>query len=190
MSDAMATPAALRSFDGFARVAELPAPGMIALRAKSGTQGLEDAVKSAADLDLPGRRGIVHDGPRACAWMSPDEWLLILPREAVAPAQDALAAGLAGQHHLAVEVSDARALFRIEGPLADDVLAKLTPADLAALAPGELRRSRLAQVAAAFWREGGGISVVTFRSVADYAFDLLANAAKPGGELGFSHRNA
>ena len=189
MSDPM-SPDVLRQVEGFARVAERAAPGMITLRAKVGTEGLEQAVKSVMGMDLPGPRAILHAGARACAWMSPDEWLLILPRGDVAAALAALATALAGRHHLAAEVSDARALFRIEGPAADDVLAKLTPADLSALPEGELRRSRLAQVAAAFWRDGNGWSVVTFRSVADYAFDLLANAAQPGGELSVSHRTA
>lgn len=183
MSDPMAPAAVLRSFDGFVRVAQVEAPGMIALRARIGTEGLEAAVESAIGLGLPEVRGLCREGARACAWMSPDEWLLIMPRGAVGPALAALAAGLEGRHHLAAEVSDARAMFRIEGPRADDVLAKLTPADPAALPAGEVRRSRLAQVAAAFWREQGGWSVVTFRSVADYAFGVLANAAEPGSEL-------
>ncbi|HMO09743.1 MAG TPA: sarcosine oxidase subunit gamma family protein [Paracoccaceae bacterium] len=190
MSDSMDLDAALRSFDGFARVSQPEAPGMISLRAKTGTQGLAKAVKSVTGTGLPGQRAILHDGPRAAAWMSPDEWLLILPRADVTAALATLSAALAGRHHLAAEVSDARAMFRIDGALAADVLAKLTPADVAHLPAGEIRRSRLAQVAAAFWREGGGISVVTFRSVGDYAWGLLVNAAAPGGELGPARQDA
>ncbi len=60
---------------------------------------------------------------------------------------------------------------------------KLSPTDLAALEPGELRRTRLAQVAAAFWAEEGGFRLVAFRSVAAYVMGLLAHSAQPGSEL-------
>ena len=86
-----------------------------------------------------------------------------------------------------MEVSDARAVFRLTGDLdaAREVLAKLTPADLSptAFGEGEVRRTKLGQVAAAFWIEDGGITLVSFRSVAAYVFDLLSNAAEQ--EVGY-----
>jgi sarcosine oxidase, subunit gamma len=94
-----------------------------------------------------------------------------------------LAKSLAGEHHLAVDVSDARAVFRVEGLRSDQVLMKLSPVDLAGLAEGELRRTRTAQVAAAFWAADGGYSVVCFRSVAEYVMGLLSHAAMPGAEV-------
>ena len=45
------------------------------------------------------------------------------------------------------------------------------------IAPDEVRRSRLAQVAGAFWREGDGWRIVCFRSVGTYVETLLRNAA-------------
>jgi sarcosine oxidase subunit gamma len=55
--------------------------------------------------------------------------------------------------------------------------------DFVTLAPGELRRTRAAQVAAAFWREGDGYTLVCFRSVAGYVMGLLSHSALPGSEL-------
>ena len=46
-----------------------------------------------------------------------------------------------------------------------------------------MRRTKLGQVAAAFWIEDGGITLVSFRSVAAYVFDLLSNAAEQRGRL-------
>lgn len=172
------------TFQGFAAVREIGPLGMITLRAKPGTRGLDKALRAAAGTALPGPRRFVRAGEALCAWMSPDEYLLVLPRAGVAAALAALAAGLEGQHHLAADVSDARAVFRIEGPKADQVLRKLTPADLDALAPEEVRRSRLAQIAAAFWAEDGGYTLVCFRSVAGYAMGLLSHSAMAGSELG------
>lgn len=170
---------------GFATVREIGPLGMILLRARPGTPGLEQAVMSATGTALPPQRGILF-GPvpgTATGWMSPDEGLLILPPAQVTPALAAIADALQGQHHLAADVSDLRAAFRIEGPRADQVLMKLTPADLARLPDGELRRSRIAQTAAAFWRQDGGITLICLRSVAGYALGLLANAATAGSEL-------
>lgn len=177
MSDPV-TPLGGLSAEGICVVREIGPLGMIMLRVKDGTEGLEKAVKDVTGADLPARRAIARRDGRAVAWMSPDEYLLILPRAEVPGALDRLAAAMAGRHHLAADVSDARAVFRVEGARADEVVQKLSPVDMAILAPDEVRRTRAAQVAAALWREGGGITVVTFRSVARYAFDILANAAQ------------
>lgn len=66
-------------------------------------------------------------------------------------------------------------------------MGKLAPVDLSAEAfqPGQIRRSRLAQVAGAFWMDDAEtFRVVCFRSAADYAFKLLKVAAQPGSEVG------
>jgi sarcosine oxidase subunit gamma len=168
---------------GFAEVREIGPLGMISLRAKPDAKGLASAVKAAVGTGLPGLRRIVAEGDRACAWMSPDEYLLVLPYASVPAALAAIGKAMAGAHHLAVDVSDARAVFRVEGAKADQVLAKLSPVDFAKLEPGELRRTRAAQVATAFWKEGDGYTVVCFRSVGRYVFDLLAMSATPGSEL-------
>jgi sarcosine oxidase subunit gamma len=164
------------TYEGFARIREIGPLGMITLRAK-GLKGLDKAVKAAVGTKLPAQRQIEIAGDCACGWMSPDEYLLVLPYPQVSEALAALDKALAGQHFLAVDVSDARAVFRVEGDRAADVLRKLTPADLDRMEPGELRRSRTAQVAAAFWRDGEGYTVVCFRSVARYVFDLLSRSA-------------
>ena len=52
------------------------------------------------------------------------------------------------------------------------------------MTPNELRRSRVAQVAAAFWAQDGGYTLVCFRSVAGYVMGLLTHSAQPGSELG------
>lgn len=171
------------TFDGFARVRETGPVGMITLRAKRDAQGLEAAIRDCIRTEVPARRSILHAEGRAAGWMSPDEYLLILPYAETENALARIAAHMAGAHHLAVPVSDARAMFRIEGAKAHEVMMKLAPADLDALPPGELRRTRVAQVAAAFWRDGDGFTLVCFRSVARYVFDLLSVSARLGSGL-------
>ncbi|NJS39693.1 MAG: sarcosine oxidase subunit gamma [Rhodobacteraceae bacterium] len=169
-------------FDGFAEISEIGPVGMITLRAK-GLKSLDKAVKAAVGTKLPALRRIEVNADRACAWMSPDEYLLVLPYADVAQTLSALAKSLQGQHYLAVDVSDARAVFRIDGPKATDVLRKLVPADIDGLLPGELRRTRAAQVAVAFWQQDGGFTLVCFRSVASYVMGLLSHSAQPGSEI-------
>lgn len=165
------------SFHGTSTVREIGPLGMVTLRAKPDLPGLAEAMRAATGCDIPAQRRIVTDGAHAAAWMSPDEYLLIGNRANV-PEMLAKIAGALGQgHHLAVDVSDARAVFRVEGASAAVTLSRLCPVDFPMLAPAELRRTRLAQVACALWRDNAGFTVVTFRSVARYAFDVMANAA-------------
>jgi len=171
------------AFDGFAQIREIGPLGMITLRAKAGTPGLDAAVNAATGCTVPALRRIERQGEKAAVWMSPDEILLIVPYAEVAAALGVIAVGLQGQHHLAVDVSDARAVFRIDGPKADQVLRKLSPVDFDRVEPGEVRRSRAAQVAAAFWADEAGFTLVCFRSVAGYVMGLLSTSARPGSEL-------
>lgn len=170
------------SFAGYATIRETGPLGMISLRAKADVTGLAEAIKAATGCDLPGPRQILRKGKKSAGWMSPDEYLLMMPIAQAGAALATVQAALAGQHHLAVDISGARAVFTIDAH-ARSVLAKLSPTDFAALPQGELRRTRLAQVAAAFWLDGEGATVICFASVAQYVFDLLCNAAKAGTEI-------
>ena len=166
-------------FEGTVTVAECEPLGMISLRARPDLAALPVAVRAAVGLDLPGPRGIELQEGRAVGWMSPDEWLLMMPYTDAATCRETLAKLLEGNHHLTTDVSDARSVFQLGGPDVDAVLARLCPVDFARFPQRELRRTRLAQVACALWRSAPDeVTVVTFRSVARYAFDVLANAAR------------
>jgi len=171
------------SFNGFATVREIGPLGMISLRVKPGVAGLDRAIREVIGTGVPATRRIEVAGERAVAWMSPDELLLMLPYGDTGAAMGVIGQMLAGEHHLAAVVSDARAVFRIEGDKADQVITKLCPVDMDRLAEGEVRRTRAAQVAAAFWRQGHGFTLVCFRSVAPYVMGLLTHSAMVGSEL-------
>nr|WP_233192744.1 sarcosine oxidase subunit gamma family protein [Acidimangrovimonas sediminis] len=169
------------------KIREAGACGMITLRGNFASEAFVSAVKSASGLDLPGIRQVVRADGMTLGWMSPDELMLMLPYAEVPGVLARLNAALAGEHALAVDVSDARAVFVLTGTRAREVLAKLSPADLAPghFAEGELRRTRLAQVPAAFWMTGEAeVTLFCFRSVAGYVMGLLTTAAAPGGEVG------
>jgi sarcosine oxidase, subunit gamma len=172
------------AYHGFAHVADAGLRGMITLRGDLGSKALAAAVKKATGTAMPDARRIMMEADRGAAWMSPDELLILVPYAEAAEVARGMDAALAGEHALVADVSDARAVFAIRGAKVDQVLRKLTPADMDALAPGEIRRTRIAQVAGAFWRSGDDeITLVTFRSVADYVIGVLEMSARAGSEL-------
>ncbi len=175
------------SYQGYVTVEELGLRGMITLRGDLASAKLKSAVKVAAGVAVPKQRKVSLDGDVGVAWMSPDELLVMVPYEGVEGAIASIDKTLKGQHYLAVNVSDARAVFELRGDAAAEVIAKLCPVDMAPgqFGPGDFRRSRMAQVPAAFWMvDETTIRIVCFRSVADYVFKLLKDAAEPGGEVG------
>jgi len=164
-------------------VENLGPSGMITLRGDLGGAALAGAVTAATGLGVPSPRAILAQGGKAVAWMSPDELLVLCPHGEAPALAAQMADALAGEHALVVDVSDARARFRVTGPGAREVLAKGAPVDLApaAFGPGEIRRTRLGQVAAAFWMSGEqAFDLVCFRSVADFVEAWLKTAATPG----------
>lgn len=175
------------SFEGFVRIVEQPPRGMVAIRGDLGAEAVQRAVGEVAGVHLPAPNRFEGDMPALC-WMSPDELLLLCDYDEAGAKIDALTDKLAGVHHMAVDVSDMRAVFRVEGLDAREALAKLTPADMApgAFPPGTFRRTRLAQVAAAVRAlDDDTFEVLCFRSVAQYMLDLLSAAAMPGSEVGY-----
>lgn len=170
---------------GLVNIRDIGLQGMVSLRADLAQAA--KAVEQVTGVAMPAMRAITSGKVCSVAWMSPDEVLILCDHVQADGMVTALSKALAGQHHLAVNVSDARALFGLSGPegALRDVLSKITPADLTTLAPGEMRRTRLQQVAAAIWFETEAEArVICFRSVARYVFDLLAMSAHTSGAVG------
>jgi len=169
-------------FEGFAEITEAGLCGMVQIRADLASAGLAQAL-GALGLSVPGRRAILSAGDLELGWMSPDELMLFCPRDRAAAITQQLAQALGGEHAMVLDVSDARVRFSIRGEKADQVLMKLCPVDLPTLPQGEIRRTRAAQTAVAFWRVDGGLELIAFRSVAGYVMGLLKHSARPGAEL-------
>lgn len=168
---------------GAPTVTRLAPCGMLTVRADLAAPWLADAI-ARAGLALPPMLQIAGGTAGQVAWMSPDELLILCAPDRLEEITAALTDGLAGHHHLLADVSDARARFALEGPRAEIALAKLCPVDVRPLAPGEIRRTRLAQVPAALWRtEPDGFALICFRSVSGYAQDALEMAARDTADL-------
>jgi sarcosine oxidase subunit gamma len=173
--------------NGIAEICELGPQGMITLRGDMSADYMQTLVTKLTGADFPAQRSCTAAGEYALAWMSPDELLLLCPYAQAHELSARMQEALSGHHALVANVSDARALFELTGPHAREVMAKLAPVDLAPgqFAPGMFRRSRMAQVPAAFWMpQEDCFRVICFRSVGQYMFDLLKIAAQPGSEVG------
>ena len=169
--------------EGWVTVRDAGLRGMITLRGNLQDVALRKACRDLTGLEVPEDGRAVAEGQSGLCWMSPDELLILLPYGDVGAGLEKLNKALTGGHYLAVNVSDARTVMFVEGAGAREVLAKLAPVDLHpdSFGLGEMRRTRLGQVAAAFWmRDETTFEVICFRSVGDYAFSLLAASAEAG----------
>jgi sarcosine oxidase subunit gamma len=174
------------SFDGFVKVEDTGLRGMITVRGDLASKALAAAVKLATGADMPAQRKVTTSSGGSVAWMSPDELLVVVDYAAADATVATLSDALSGAHVLVSNVSDARAVFRVFGDGSRDVLAKLAPVDFAkdAFGAGDIRRTRIAQVAAAVWGNAdGSFEVICFRSVAQYIFDVLKVSAEAGSEV-------
>ncbi|MEO9780082.1 MAG: sarcosine oxidase subunit gamma family protein [Sedimentitalea sp.] len=175
------------SFDGIASIAEYGLQGMITLRGDLSAKALKTAARAVAGVDLPDTGRIAGNRAGGLCWMSPDELLLLCPHADVSANVETLQRALAQSHALVAHVSDARALFRVSGPAAREVMAKLCPVDFSptAFEPGAFRRTRMAQVPAAIWMtDDETFQIICFRSVAEYVFSLFKVAAQPKSRVG------
>jgi sarcosine oxidase subunit gamma len=171
---------------GIAEISQMGTVGMITLRGDLSAKALRKAAVAAAGVNMPPQGHCLTEGQGGMAWMSPDELLIICAYGNAGAVLADLQDKLSEHHALAVNVSDARAMFEVRGPHAREVMAKLAPVDLAPghFTPGMFRRTRLAQVPAAFWMSREDVfHVVCFRSVAQYVFDVLGVAAQPGSQV-------
>ena len=175
------------AYEGYISVAEAPLQGMITLRSDLSAEKLKTALKSVLGLAVPKPRAVLENEEHSAAWMAPDELLLFVPYDRVEGVVVQLLEGLGHVHSLVVNVSDAQAVFTLQGGALREVIAKLAPVNSAPgqIEPGELRRTRFGQCAAAFWLlSDDAAKIICFRSVARYMFDQLKAAATPGHEVG------
>ncbi|RDB44567.1 sarcosine oxidase subunit gamma [Halomonas sp. DQ26W] len=106
---------------------------------RGGAIVLDDAVRQVLGLQLPGRpNALSHDesGERSIQWLSPDEWLLIVPggeefeleqrlRDALGDARDT-----AVKNYAIVNVGGGQTLVELEGECVRELLMKSTPYDV------------------------------------------------------------
>lgn len=181
----------MAGFDGLARVEDCGLQGMITLRGDLGAKPVKAAATAATGAKIPGKLAITQGPSGSLAWMSPDELLVLCAHDQAGTTRDAMIAKLGTTPSLAVDVSDARVMLQVHGPtgaVTREIMAKLCPLDLSpeGFQPGTIRRTRMAQIPAAIWmHDETTFRVICFRSVAEYAFQLLKTAAQSETGVGY-----
>jgi len=160
---------------------------MIDLRGLASDRKFMKAAEDVLGLDLPKEPRTSNSwGEIRALWMSIDQWLILCPRSKVAELVEALRQRLQGFHSLAVDVSDMRAILRLEGDGAREVLLKGCSLDLLSddYSAGTVRRMRFAEIAALLHVvEEDVFDVYVFRSYAEYAWDFIAATARPEAKV-------
>jgi sarcosine oxidase, subunit gamma len=161
---------------------EIKERGMIDLRGLASDPAFLGAAKRILETDLPlAPRTSASQGEITVLWLSIDQWLILCPRIRTADIVAKLRQALAGIHSLAVDVSDMRAVIRLEGEGVREVLLKGSSLDLLSdgYPPGTVRRLFFAEIAALIQViEPDVIDLYVFRSYADYAWDFLLTAGR------------
>lgn len=160
----------------------MPLRGMVTLRGDLADAGFASALQSATGCAVPALRKTSESGEYRALWMSPDELMIFCPYGTAGDLVAALTDAAAGAHMLAVDMSDARAVFRLSGDKARFVIAKGAPVDLSpgAFVPGDVRRTRLSTVAAGITMIADDpvtYEVFCFRSYAAYMWNWFVESA-------------
>jgi sarcosine oxidase, subunit gamma len=171
---------------------EITGRGMIDLRGFATDRKFTAAVKSVLGFDLPKQpRTSTTWGDMKALWLSPDQWLILCSGDKAQALADQLTKTLEGVHSLAVNVSDMRAVIRVEGEHARTTIMKGTSIDLTHgdYPPGSVRRMKFAEIAALLHIvEEDVIDIYVFRSYADYTWEFLLKAARKGAEVRLFHK--
>ncbi len=166
------------------RIADRGPVGQVTLRGDLSSAKLKKAVKAGVGVDVPGALSAAFDGERGAVWMAPDELLLFTGYDQVGALVESLSQALTGEHHMALDVSDARAVIALEGAGMAEVLAKGAPVDMDNFPVGHARRTHVANVAVGIWRKTEAEwEIVCFRSFARHIFDWLVISSQEGSEI-------
>ncbi len=167
---------------------EMTGRGMIDLRGLNTDRKFMTTAKAVLGLDLPkAPRTTTSWGDTKALWLSPDQWLILCPGDKAQAVTEQLSTALKSIHHLAVNVSDMRAIIRVEGEHARTTVMKGTSIDLTHgdYPTGTIRRMKFAEVGALLHIvEENVIDVYVFRSYAVYAWEFLLKAGRRGSEVG------
>ncbi|MHA1524486.1 MAG: sarcosine oxidase subunit gamma [Alphaproteobacteria bacterium] len=160
---------------------------MIDLRVGPNDGAGRKAFEKALGLELPtSPRTSTAAGGITALWLSIDQWLLVVPAAQRETHRATLEKVAQRRFAVVTDLSDARAIIRLEGIGAPEIIMKGASADLTQAPQGTVRRMNFAGIAAMVHVVETSPPVLDFyvgRSFGDYAWEWLAQAARPGAAL-------
>ncbi len=159
--------------------------GLATLAARKGrAAALGAMVQAAYGVALPGSSRLVAGPDAGFIGTGPGQWLAVSERFAHGALAVDLAARLTGLASIS-DQSDGRAVIRISGPRARDVLAKGLPIDLhpSVFGPGAAATSTIALMGVTLWQadDAPTYDVAVFRSLAGSFWTWLTDSAAEFG---------
>lgn len=100
---------------------------------RGGAIVIDEALREVLGLGLPGRPNaltVADDGSYSVQWLSPDEWLLIVPGGEEFAVEGKLRQALGESHFAIVSVGGGQTVIELSGEAARDVLMKSTAYDV------------------------------------------------------------
>ena len=167
-------------------IEEVPDFGLVTLKANFVDAKICDLVAATTGTSFP-KTGRISIGKKlSLGWMSIDEIAIILAGGEADKITKKIKSKLKSYHNLCVNVSDSRCCFKLQGHGWREVLSKGTPVNLnpAAFTVGSFRRTRIGNVAVAFWAAEKNLAYLfSMHSVGSFIFDWLQTANLKSGQL-------
>jgi sarcosine oxidase, subunit gamma len=161
---------------------EIPLLGYISLRGNAQNKDFLTAVKKVTGLSLPTQAcSLSCASTLTILNCSPDEWMIICPREQRAILQQSLEAALLGVHSQVLDNSGGYTSVLLQGKQAADALQHCTVYNLHALTLNKVVGTTFGKASVIMYRLDDGFCLVLRRSFADYIWRYLARAAAPYG---------
>lgn len=154
---------------------------------RGGAITLDEAVREVLGIALPAKPNTVMQdasGERSIQWMSPDEWLVIVPGGEEITLESQLRKAMGPAHCSIVNVSGGQTVLTLEGEKARDVLMKSTLYDVhpKAFPVGKGVSTVFAKSSTVLRRpDEHRWELVVRRSFADYCYRWLLDAAAEHG---------
>jgi sarcosine oxidase subunit gamma len=161
---------------------EIPLLGYVSLRGDAGEAAFVEATARAIGFPIPTAPCTSSEGGGLKAlWLSPDEWMLVGPRDRTTELTAALDEALAGIRSQVVTSSGGFTQILVSGRDAERALGHCTVYDVAKLADGCVVGTTFGRSSVYLRREGNRFCLLVRRSFADYIWRFLERAASPYG---------
>ncbi len=162
---------------------ELKLLGHLVLRGDINNAAFAAGAEKALGTALPGPLQSAENGELSVRWISPDEWLIVVPGKQAFAMERELREALDG-HYAVVNVSGGQTVLSLSGPKAREVLMKSTPYDVhdRNFPVGKVVTSVFAKTQAVIRRTGEeSWELVVRRSFADYIWLWLQDSCSEFG---------
>lgn len=164
-------------------MAELGHRTIINIRGTASDAAFADAVRSATGVELPMQANTVAtNGDRQILWLGPNEWWVTAKDGEAETLLEALRGAFAGQHAIACDVSESRAVLSLKGPKARDVLMRGVSLDLhpRVFTPGQCVQTGLSRcnVLLHLLDDTPRFEIYVLKSFSDYLWRWLETVAQ------------